>query len=160
MAPLPLAVGAVGVGELEQAPQEPPQPTRVQLSGRLQQDWFGLEGHLVGQGLGAVGEDLGVGGRDRSVGEGVGGFGQGAAEQGSGGPDGAGGRPVAQVEAVAEPGGGRADLLVGFGAGGTAGVDPGEFLEPLAVQAVGQLPQRQGPLGPDPVAESVQVSGG
>jgi hypothetical protein len=59
--PLPLPIRAVRVGDLEQAAQEPPQPTRVQLPGCLDQDWFGLAGEVVGEGVGAVGQDLGVG---------------------------------------------------------------------------------------------------
>ena len=61
---------------------------------------------------------------------------------------------------MAQPGRGRAHLLAGFGAGGPAGVDPGQFLEPLAFQAVHQPPQDRDPLGPDQIAELVQVLGG
>ena len=160
MAALPFAVGAIGVGHLEQMPEEPPQPTWVQLPGRLDQHWFGLGGHMVGQVLGAGGQHLGVSDRQLTIDEGLGGGWEGAAEQGPGGPDMAAGRPIAQVEPVPQPGRGRADLLALFGPGGPAGVDPGQFLEPVAFQAVDQLPQHQDPLGPDPVAEPVQVLAG
>ncbi len=48
-------------------------------------------------------------------------------------------------QAAVEP-----DLLAGFGAGGAAGVDPGQFFEPLAVQAVHHPPQPPGPARPGP----------
>ena len=82
MTSLPVTVGAVGVGDLEQVAEEPPQPGWVQPSGRLDQDWFGVGGDVVGEGVGAGGEDLGVGdrqlarrtrpGRFRSAGPGTG----------------------------------------------------------------------------------------
>ena len=89
----PGPVGAVRVGDLEQVAQEPPQPTWVQLAGRLDQHRFGLDGHLVGQAVGAGGHHLGVGDRELPVAHGLGGFGQRAAEQGPGGPDRAGWPP-------------------------------------------------------------------
>ena len=72
----------------------------------------------------------------------------------------AAGRPVAQMQPVAQPGRGRPDLLAGFGAGGAEGVDPGQFLEPLAVQPIHHPSQLQDPLGPDNFREPVQVPGG
>ena len=47
-----------------------------------------------------------------------------------------------------------------FGGGGPAGVQVGEFVEPVAFQAVHQPPQDQHPLGPDRVRQPVQVLGG
>jgi hypothetical protein len=151
MAALPVPIGAVGVGELEQVAQESPQPAWVQPPGCLDQDRFGLDGDVFGQGVGAGGEHLGVGNRDFAVGQSLSCGGQRTPEQGPGGPDRAGRGPSAQVEAVPQPGGGRADLLVGFSPGDAAAVDPGQFLEPQAVQAIDQPPQRQDPLGPDTI---------
>ena len=73
-------------------PSEPPQPTWVQPSGRLDQHRFGLGGDVVGQVVGAGGQDLGVGDRQLPVAHGLGGFGQRSPEQGPGGPDGPAGR--------------------------------------------------------------------
>ena len=70
------------------------------------------------------------------------------------------GRAGTQAQPVPQPGGGRPDLLPLVGAGGAAGIDAGEFLEPVAFQAVHQPPQFQDPLGPDHVTEPVQVLGG
>jgi hypothetical protein len=42
-----------------------------------------------------------------------------------------------------------------FGAGGAAGVQVGEFGEPLAFQAVHKPPQPQHPFGPDRVGQPV-----
>jgi hypothetical protein len=91
---------------------------------------------------------------------GLGGRGQRTPEQGPSGPDHAGGGPGGEAEPGPQPGGGRADLEAVFGAGGPAGIDPGQFLEPLAVQLVGQTPQDPDPVGPDGVGEPVQVAGG
>jgi hypothetical protein len=108
----------------------------VQRPGRLDQDRFRLGGEVVGQGVGAGGEDLGMGDRQRPVAHGLGGSGPRSPEQGSGGPDGAGGRPVAQREPVAQPGRGRGDLLSLVGPGGTPGIHGGEVVEPLALQLI------------------------
>jgi hypothetical protein len=43
--------------------------------------------------------------------------------------------------------------------GGAAGVDPGQFLEPLAFQPIHQASQLQHPPGPGDIAEPVQVAG-
>jgi hypothetical protein len=43
------------------------------------------------------------------------------------------------------------------GAGGPAGIDGGEFAEPVAVQAVQQPPQLEDPRGPGPVGQAVGV---
>ena len=72
----------------------------------------------------------------------------------------AAGRPVAQLQPVAQPGRGRPDLLAQLGPGGPAGVDPGEFFEPLALQLIHHPSQLQDPLGPDNCREPVQVPGG
>ena len=61
MTPLSVTVGAVGVSDLEQMAQEPPQPTWVEPPGRLDQHRFGLGGDLVGQRMGAGGDHLGMG---------------------------------------------------------------------------------------------------
>jgi len=44
------------------------------------------------------------------------------------------------VEPGPQPGGGRGRLLILVGAGGAAGIDAGEFLEPVAFEAVHQPP--------------------
>jgi hypothetical protein len=49
--------------------------------------------------------------------------------------------------------GGGLEALVG--AGSDTGVDGGEFVEPVAFQAVQQPPQPKDPLGPNGVGESV-----
>ncbi|HSO51149.1 MAG TPA: hypothetical protein VL330_00020, partial [Actinomycetes bacterium] len=100
MASLSVAVGAVGVGDLESVAQEPPQPPWVQPPGRLDQDRYGLDGHMVGQRTGAGGDHLGMRDRDCPIGQGLGGSGQWASEQGPGGPDMLSGGAVAQVESV------------------------------------------------------------
>jgi hypothetical protein len=64
------------------------------------------------------------------------------------------------VEPVAEPAGGRGRLNALVGAGGPAGVDAGQFVQPVAFQAVQQPPQPQDPFGPDAVGKAVQVLGG
>jgi hypothetical protein len=76
--------------------------------------------------------------------------------------DGLAGGAFAQVQAVAQPaggGGGRLTVVV-VGAGGAAAVDGGQFLEPVAFQAVQQPPQRQHPRGRDPIGQPGQVLAG
>jgi hypothetical protein len=45
------------------------------------------------------------------------------------------------------------------GAGGPAGIDRGQFLEPVAFQAVQQPPELQDPDGPDAVRQTVHILG-
>jgi hypothetical protein len=160
MAPLPLRLGTVGVGDQLEVAKDPPQPRRIQPSGRRQQDRFGLDGEVVGEGLGAVGQHPSMGDREIPTGQGSSRGGQGTPEQGPGGPHRAGGRPGPQAQPGPQPGRGRASLRGVLGAGGPAGIHPGEFLEPLAFQAVDQAAQPQHPRSPDRVGEAVQVLGG
>ena len=60
MTTFPVTIRALGVGDLDQMPRQPPQPIRVQPPGRLDQHRFGLGGDLVGQALGAVGDHPGM----------------------------------------------------------------------------------------------------
>jgi hypothetical protein len=101
--------------------------------------------------VGAGGHPPGVGRGDRPVREGLGGGGPGAAEQRPGGPDRAAGGPGAHAEPVAQPAGGRGGLDVLVGAGRPAGIDRGQFLEPVAFQAVQQPPELEDPFGRDGV---------
>jgi hypothetical protein len=89
---------------------------------------------------GALGQDPGMGRRDHPIAERGGGLGEGPAEQRPGGPDGVVSRADAHAQAVAQPAGGRGRWLVLVGAGGSEGVNAGEFLEPLAFEAVQQPP--------------------
>jgi hypothetical protein len=57
-------VGTLGVGDLAQLPNQPPQLRRIDPAGRLQQDRVGLELHMLREVLGAVGHHSGVRGRD------------------------------------------------------------------------------------------------
>ncbi len=95
--------GAVGVGDLEQVPHDPPQPAWVQLSGRLDQHRFRFHGDVVGQVLGAGGDHLGMGDRELALAHSLGGFGQRTPEQGPGRPDRPGGGADSQPEPVAQP---------------------------------------------------------
>jgi hypothetical protein len=70
------------------------------------------------------------------------------------------GGAVAQVEAVAEPAGGRGGLDAVVGPGGPAGVHGGQLGQPVAFQAVQQPPQPKDPLGRDRISQAVQVLGG
>jgi hypothetical protein len=99
-------------------------------------------------------------GGNGAVDHGLAGLGQGTAEQSSGGADLAGGRGGAHAQPVAEPAGGGGSLDAVFGAGRPAGIHRGEFLEPVAFQAVQQPPQRQHLFGGDGVGQAVQVLGG
>jgi hypothetical protein len=94
---------------------------------------------MIGQILGAGGQHLGVGGRQLPVDQGLGGAGQRATVQGLGGAHQAAGRAGAHAEAGPQP------------AGGGAGLDAGEFGEPVAFEAVHQPPQGLDPLGPGAV---------
>jgi len=80
MAPLGLGVGAVRVGDHAQVAHHPSQPGRVQPSGGLDQDRFGLGGQVVGQVSGAVSQDAGVSDRDGPISQGGRGLGQRSAE--------------------------------------------------------------------------------
>jgi len=160
MAPLGRLVGTLGVNDLAQVGDGLAQPRWVQLAGQLEQDRFGLGSDLIGQVVGAVGQHPGMGRGDHPVNQSLSGPGQGAGEQRPGGPDAASGRIGAHPEPLAQPGGGRSWLLVQLGPGRPPSVHPGQLLEPLAFQAVGQLPQGQDPLGPDHLREAVQVTGG
>src|SRR5215207_5120205 len=85
----------------------------------------------------------------------------GPAEQGPGRPDRAAGRGASpQAEPVAEPGRGRADLLVQLGPGRPSAVDGRELVEPVAFQAVQQPPQLQDLCGQGGISQTVQVLGG
>jgi hypothetical protein len=106
VAPLPLPLGTIRVGDQQQMAQDPPQPPWVQPSGRLDQDRFGLGGHMLGQVVGAVGHHPGMRDRDRPLAQGLGGGGQRATEQGPGAPDRAGRGARAQPQPVPEPAGG------------------------------------------------------
>jgi hypothetical protein len=115
---------------------------------------------MGGQILGAVGQHLGVGGRQLPGGQGLGGSGQGATKQGPGGAHEAGGGAGPHAQPAPEPGGGGAGLHAVFGAGGAAGVQVGEFGEPLAFQALHQPPQGQDPFGPAGVGQPANILGG
>jgi hypothetical protein len=52
VAPLTVVIGAVGVGDLLEVAQDPPQPGRVQPTGGLQQPRFGLHREVVGEVVG------------------------------------------------------------------------------------------------------------
>jgi hypothetical protein len=140
--------------------QDSSQPGRVQAAGRLHQDRFGLGGDLGGQVVGADREHAGMRHRQLPGGQRGGRLGQGATEQGPGGAHGVAGRSRAHPQASPEPAGGGAGLDAGFGPGGTAGVDPGELVEPVAFQPVQQPHQDQHPLGPDGVGQPGRVLGG
>ena len=160
MAPFGPAGGAVGVGDQLEMAQDLSQPGRVQPPGRLHQHRFGLGGDVIREVVGADREHAGMGHRELPGGQGLSGRGQGATEQGPGGAHGVAGRSRAHPQAAPQPAGGGAGLDAVLGPGGTAGIDPGEFVEPVAFQAVQQPPQLQDPLGPDRVRQPVQVLGG
>jgi hypothetical protein len=107
-----------------------------------------------------VGQHPRVGRGDLPGGKRLRGGGEGAAEQRAGGAHGLAGGAAAQAQLVAQPACGGEGLGVGFGAGGAAAVDAGEFVEPLAFQPVQQPPQHQHPGGRDRVGQGVQVLGG
>ena len=106
-----------------------------------------------------MGDHRGMGDRQLTVRQCGRGPGQRAAEQGPGGPDRALGGAGAQAEPVPKPGGGGPGLLVLVGPGGAAGVHGGQFLEPVAFEAVDQPPQGQDPLGQRHVVQAVEVLG-
>jgi hypothetical protein len=160
MAPLGLGVGALGVGGLPQVADDLSQPGWVQPSGRLQEHRLGLGGDRGEQVTGAMSQRRGVGDRELPGAQRLGGARQGAAEQRPSGPHRAGRRGGAHPEAVAQPAGGRGRLDALLGPGAPAGVEVGELVEPVALQAVGQPPQGQDPLGPDPDWQAGQVLGG
>ena len=67
MLALDLTVGGLGVGDLVQVGDDPPEPGWVQAAGRRHQHRLGLRGHLGGQVTGAMGQRAGVGGRHLAV---------------------------------------------------------------------------------------------
>ena len=154
-AALPLGLGLVGVGELTQGAAArrrrvgpgggrwPPAPVRPRRPG----------GGCLGPGPGCGPGQLA--GPHR-----LGGARQRAADQGPGGPHDAAGRAGAHPEPAPQPGRGRADRQVGFGAGRAAPVSDGEFFAPSPFQPVRQPTQRQHPGGPDGVGQHLQVPGG
>jgi hypothetical protein len=73
MAPLSLAGGVVGVGDLLKMAQHPAQPRRIQPPRRLQQHRLGLSRDLGGKLVGAVAQHASMGDRDLTVGQGGGG---------------------------------------------------------------------------------------
>jgi hypothetical protein len=157
MAALGLVFSGVGVGDQAQVADDLAQPTRIQAAGRLDQDRLGVDGDLGGELVGAVGQNGGVSWGEVAVGQGLGRLGQGTPEQDPGGTHAAVGRTSAHPQPGPEPAGGRAGLDIGFGPGGAAGVQVGEFVQPVAFQAVHQPPQLKDPFGLDRIREPVQV---
>ena len=100
------------------------------------------------------------GGRQLPGSQGLGGAGQGTAVQRPGGPHTASGGTGTHPEPPSQPPSSRTGHHPLFGAGGTAGIHRGQPGEPVAVHAVGQLPQPQRPLDQSGVGQAVAVLGG
>src|SRR5215213_7917816 len=79
--------------------------------------------------------------------------------QGPGGADRSGGGGGGHLEPGPQPGGGGAELAVLFGAGGAAGVDGGQALEPTGLEPVDLGLQLQGLFGQGGVGQPVEVLG-
>ena len=160
MAVLAGPVGGVGIGHQDQMLDRPAQPRRIHPPGRLDQDRFGLQLHMVSQLTGAAGDRLGMRGRDLPGTQGGGGLRQRTTEQRPGGPHAAVGGIDTQPAAGAQPRGGRGSVLALVGPGGAAGVDGGEPPQPLAFEAVQQAPHPQQVLSQGGISQPVQILGG
>jgi len=84
---------------------------------------------------------------------------EGSRIQGPGGADRGGGGGGGHPEPGPQPGGGGAELAVLFGAGGAAGVDGGQALEPTGLESVDLGLQLQGLFGQGGVGQPVEVLG-
>ena len=151
-----MAVGRVRVSDQTQMSDDPPQPGRIQPTGRLHQHRLGRHRHLLGQLLGAMGQHPSMPNRElptdqrRSRGR------QRTTKQGPGRADTAGRGPSTQPQPGPQPGRGRANLLALVSPASPPGVDSSQLPEPEALQPVHQPPQDQDPFGPGSVREAVQ----
>ena len=138
MPQLGVAISGLRVGDQAQKPQDPPQPRRIQPTGRRHQHRLGLHSHLLGEVLGAMSQHPGMSHRELPTKQRIRGDRQRTTEHGPGGPHEAGRGTGPQPQPGPQPGRRRADLLALVSPGSAPTVDHRQLLEPLAFQPVHQ----------------------
>ena len=160
MPQLAVAVGGGRVGDKTKMSDDPPQPGRVQPTGRLHQHRLRRHSHIVGEVLGAMSQHPSMGHSELPSDQGLSGGGQRTTEQGPGGPDEAGRGPGAQLQPGPQPTSRRANLLALVSPGSPPAVDSCKLLEPVTLQPVNQPPQGQDLLGQGGIGQAVQILSG